>query len=502
MFPPAIIGGTTSASAGETIEEREMERIRSEQRRLFTDNQGRDYGNSDAQLVSSSSSSPPLTAVPLRRVHSEYTFRFAEEVNLIADVGSPATSGSLERGPGGKDEDDDLFASYMDLEKIESADIADHSFPRGNDEDQNDEDKNNLNLLRRCRSAGDMCGSLIDNGNSNNKKAQDGACEVKKAMSPDKLAELWILDPKRAKRILANRQSAARSKERKARYMVELEKRVQSLRTEATALSVQISLFERDTSGLTNENTELRRQLESMEQHAQLRDALIDALKQEIERLKVATGEPTTATDTFIMHVQNIPQPQQQPQTQQLLVDSSQPKLPRLYPYEPSMSNPNHVDLHTPKLSHVPSFELNIPCSQALDSVRTKKSHINPPEHILPSLQQAVVDSSNMKSQQMHTFDPNLLHLPEPAKVPSIYPLEKGLYLPSLDSSQPRMPQFCTTETNMHASLQPSESTHCSLPQEPFETNFLNGSSQWAGPGRSGAVLDRSGLVPVGYWAV
>jgi len=177
-----------------------MERIRSEQRRLFTDNQGRDYGNSDGQLLSSSSSSPPLTAVPLRRVHSEYTFRFAEEVNLTADVGSSATSGSFERGPGGKDEDDDLFASYMDLEKIESADIADHSFPGDNDEDQNDEDKNNLNLFRRCGSAGDMCGSLIDNGNSNNKKGQDGACEVKKAMSPDKLAELWILDPKRAKR--------------------------------------------------------------------------------------------------------------------------------------------------------------------------------------------------------------------------------------------------------------------------------------------------------------
>ncbi|ONI02185.1 hypothetical protein PRUPE_6G181900 [Prunus persica] len=41
--------------------------------------------------------------------------------------------------------------------------------------------------------------------------------EAKKAMAPDKLVELWTVDPKRAKRILANRQSAARSKERKAR---------------------------------------------------------------------------------------------------------------------------------------------------------------------------------------------------------------------------------------------------------------------------------------------
>ncbi|KAH1123868.1 hypothetical protein AAZX31_06G024300 [Glycine max] len=39
--------------------------------------------------------------------------------------------------------------------------------------------------------------------------------EVKKIMESDKLAEIASIDPKRAKRILANRQSAARSKERK-----------------------------------------------------------------------------------------------------------------------------------------------------------------------------------------------------------------------------------------------------------------------------------------------
>ena len=204
------------------------------------------------------------------------------------------------------------------------------------------------------------------------------------------------------------------------------------------------------------------------------------------------------------MHVQNIPQPQSQsqPQTQPLLVDSSQPKLPLLYPYESSMSNPNHVDLHRPQMSHLPSFELNIQCNHALETVRTKKSRTSPPEQTLPSLQQAAVDTSNMKSQPMHAFDPSLLNLPQPAKVSSIYPLETGFYIPSLDSSKHKMPQICTTEINMHAPLQPSQSTHGSLLQEPFETNFLNGSSQWAGPGRSRGVLDRSGLVPVGHWAV
>ena len=45
-------------------------------------------------------------------------------------------------------------------------------------------------------------------------------------------------------RILANRQSAARSKERKMRYIVELEHKVQTLQTEATTLSAQFTLLQ------------------------------------------------------------------------------------------------------------------------------------------------------------------------------------------------------------------------------------------------------------------
>lgn len=45
-------------------------------------------------------------------------------------------------------------------------------------------------------------------------------------------------------RILANRQSAARSKERKMRYISELERKVQSLQTEATTLSAQLTLLQ------------------------------------------------------------------------------------------------------------------------------------------------------------------------------------------------------------------------------------------------------------------
>ncbi|KQJ90976.2 transcription factor RF2a [Brachypodium distachyon] len=115
--------------------------------------------------------------------------------------------------------------------------------------------------------------------------------EAKKAVSAAKLAELALVDPKRAKRIWANRQSAARSKERKMRYIGELEHKVQTLQTEATTLSAQLALLQRDTTGLTSENSELKIRLQTMEQQVHLQDALNDTLKTEVQRLKVATGQ-------------------------------------------------------------------------------------------------------------------------------------------------------------------------------------------------------------------
>ena len=44
-------------------------------------------------------------------------------------------------------------------------------------------------------------------------------------------------------RIWANRQSAARSKERKMRYIAELEQKAQSLQTETATLSAQLTLL-------------------------------------------------------------------------------------------------------------------------------------------------------------------------------------------------------------------------------------------------------------------
>ncbi|MCO5559448.1 hypothetical protein L7F22_013048 [Adiantum nelumboides] len=115
--------------------------------------------------------------------------------------------------------------------------------------------------------------------------------EAKKAVNIDQLAELAATDPRRAKRILANRQSAARSKERKMKYIAELEQKVQKLQTEATSLSAQLAALQRDTSGLSTQNSELKLRLQAMEQQAHLRDALNDTLKEEVRWLKSAAAQ-------------------------------------------------------------------------------------------------------------------------------------------------------------------------------------------------------------------
>ncbi|XP_074357651.1 uncharacterized protein LOC141697262 [Apium graveolens] len=115
--------------------------------------------------------------------------------------------------------------------------------------------------------------------------------ETKKAMSAAKLAELWIVDPKRAKRIMANRQSAARSKQRKARYISELERKVKSLQTEATALATQLNVYKEDVVHLAAENKELKLRLQTMEHQAQSQDDITEAMMGELERLRFTSGE-------------------------------------------------------------------------------------------------------------------------------------------------------------------------------------------------------------------
>ncbi|XP_074566747.1 bZIP transcription factor 29-like [Curcuma longa] len=153
--------------------------------------------------------------------------------------------------------------------------------------------------------------------------------EMKKIMADEKLAEIALADPKKVKRILANRLSAARSKERKMHYISELEHKVHILQNEATKLSAQSIILQRDSAGLASQNNELKLRLQAMEQQAHLKNVLNEALSAEVQRLKLATGEISETLPAKNMnrqmqlspqmfHLQSQQQQQQKPQTPQV----------------------------------------------------------------------------------------------------------------------------------------------------------------------------------------
>ncbi|GER34048.1 basic-leucine zipper transcription factor family protein [Striga asiatica] len=227
----------------------------------------------------------PTQQAQHRRAHSETLFRFPDlDVILIDDELPPAPPSLVPNGPPpaqpGKSDGSMLRSHIRSLS-------MDADFFEG------------LGLDGKPSPAPVAAGDVVRRPVLRHSNSMDGYCSatsaevelsVKKAMAADKLAELALIDPKRAKRIVANRQSAARSKERKNRYTSELERKVQTLQTEAINLSAQITVLQRDTSGVTAENKELKLKLQSMEQQAHLREALNEALRNELQHLRIAVG--------------------------------------------------------------------------------------------------------------------------------------------------------------------------------------------------------------------
>ncbi|KAJ7980680.1 BZIP transcription factor [Quillaja saponaria] len=240
-----------------------------------------------------------------RRAHSEI-LTLPDDISFDSDLG---VVGGAE-GPSFSDEtEEDLLSLYLDMDKFNSS-SATSAFHVGEPSSaaaasvpaptsgaatssaENVSIGNNERPRVRHQHSQSMDGSTSIKTEFLVSGSEDlSATDSKKAMSAAKLAELALIDPKRAKRIWANRQSAARSKERKTRYISELERKVQTLQTEATSLSAQLTLLQRDTNGLTAENSELKLRLQTMEQQVHLQDALNDTLKEEIQHLKVLTGQ-------------------------------------------------------------------------------------------------------------------------------------------------------------------------------------------------------------------
>ncbi|XP_078435239.1 basic-leucine zipper (bZIP) transcription factor family protein [Wolffia australiana] len=251
--------------------------------------------------ISRMSDFPPRN-IGHRRAHSEI-LSLPDDISFDSDLG---VVGSVE-GPSMSDEtEEDLLSMYIDMEKFCSSSELSGSmgFQLGESSGAT------IDSARPGDLTDNLCSGANDRPRIRHQHSQsmdgttsikpelltagaDGyqSADAKKAMSAAKLADLALIDPKRAKRIWANRQSAARSKERKMRYIAELERKVQTLQTEATTLSAQLTMLQRDNSSLSAENNELKLRLQTMEQQVHLQDALNDTLRDEVQRLKVITGQ-------------------------------------------------------------------------------------------------------------------------------------------------------------------------------------------------------------------
>lgn len=95
-----------------------------------------------------------------------------------------------------------------------------------------------------------------------------------------------ITDPKRVKRILANRQSAQRSRVRKLQYINELERSVTSLQAEVSVLSPRVAFLDHQRLLLNVDNGALKQRIAALTQDKIFKDALQDSLKRELERLR------------------------------------------------------------------------------------------------------------------------------------------------------------------------------------------------------------------------
>ncbi|MCO5580776.1 hypothetical protein L7F22_034646 [Adiantum nelumboides] len=253
-----------------------------------------------------------------RRAQSEIAFRLPDDISFDHE------HGMLETPTFSDEAGDDLFSMYIDVDKLNSFSATSSASGLKLQADISTPQPHHMRSLSVDGVLAGPSGSTGPSGmggeicerrpRHQHSLSMDGSVpikqefmyseslEVKKAIAAGKLAELAMMDPKRAKRILANRQSAARSKERKMRYIAELERKVQTLQTEATTLSAQLTMLQRDTSGLSVENNELKLRLQSMEQQAQLREALNDALKDEVQRLKLVTGHLNMGNGHMLNH--------------------------------------------------------------------------------------------------------------------------------------------------------------------------------------------------------
>ncbi|KAB2022086.1 hypothetical protein ES319_D07G184500v1 [Gossypium barbadense] len=105
----------------------------------------------------------------------------------------------------------------------------------------------------------------------------------KRPLSHQELENIARTDPKRAKRIIINRKSALRAKEKKKLYTCELEQRFQKLKSQAAQASLQVNLLQMEQKSLINENSMLKDHTKLTKQMIELQESKKDVIRKEIK---------------------------------------------------------------------------------------------------------------------------------------------------------------------------------------------------------------------------
>ncbi|PKI55263.1 hypothetical protein CRG98_024279 [Punica granatum] len=139
----------------------------------------------------------------------------------------------------------------------------------------------------------------------------------KRAAQLENLLKIYAENPERAKRIVVNRLSALRVREKSQMYKNMLKQKINTLKAESYVLSQQLQLAQhadiglsdeqKNSSALKAESALLKAQMENIQQQIQVQDVLNEEISNEIEFLRLMTGPvPIISTESALLSAQKL----------------------------------------------------------------------------------------------------------------------------------------------------------------------------------------------------
>lgn len=207
----------------------------------------------------------------------------SDSITFYEPVAAPGPDGSVPGCPPASSTEFDR----LDDEQLMSMFSDDVTPPNSSALPSTPSDHNSNSDDRDKKTTPPSCGSDQSEAQSEcNARQPRSSARTETAPTPSSDTPQLIADPKRVKRILANRQSAQRSRIRKLQYISELERCVTTLQTEVSALSPRVAYLDHQRSVLSVGNSHLKQRIAALAQDKLFKDAHQEALHGEIERLR------------------------------------------------------------------------------------------------------------------------------------------------------------------------------------------------------------------------